>query len=591
MSTYVSQSEQSFDLVVVNVSSSVTSDVIPLPWGGTATSGITLSAGMNDFLIPREQFLYSPFGQAILLGRNTSFNVSGSLPLIGSAEQAYLSMFKGTNWMVDLGAYWQNRSIASGPGNITGSTEQGIPVGNPLEVNVMAAQTATSGNTGGLPSDPSIYQTVGDPSAIQSIITLNVSNTVTMDLLLAALIDNTTGGSNAVNGTLESMTYQVGFLGLNGAVVNAIPNATEPSDGLYGAPASHFPPPPPPSGWGAFWNAVTSFVTNPLGTVLSLVDTVWNAARAAFTYLNQLASEATTIGGEIVARVAGTLVAVGKAIASEFEALLRYALTLVRNLLAAAVDPVLNAAKGYVDGVGAAYNLTIEDVENGGHDNGNVEAAHAASLMEALSGNVMILAVAVGTVSTIAFALLTPLDLGASVMVGIILGLLTFGGLLAFGALAVAAALTEAAAWEVDNFVNATVSNNKNSGPQIDWKAFAESLDFAGSITDTPLAIYLGVQEAEADNPLLLPGLAMTFDMVAIIILEIAWAQSTGATVIIATIVSSIGWLLSVLAAKQASFEGGLGLLSYVDLGLGVTGLGASLYDLEATYWGGYVVG
>jgi hypothetical protein len=40
------------------------------------------------------------------------------------------------------------------------------------------------------------------------------------------------------------VTYQIGFLGLDAAVVNAISNATEPIDGLYGAPASHFPPPP-----------------------------------------------------------------------------------------------------------------------------------------------------------------------------------------------------------------------------------------------------------------------------------------------------------------------------------------------------------
>ncbi|MGB6442415.1 MAG: hypothetical protein WBF81_03870, partial [Thermoplasmata archaeon] len=280
--------EQSFDLVVVNVSSSVTSDAIPLPWGGTA-SGMTLSAGMNDILVPREQFLYSPLGQAIFLGKSTRYNASnGAPPLVGSSEQGYLTGFDGANLMVDLGAYWQNRAIDTNDGTITPSTESGTPSGNPLEVQVMAATSATDANTGGLPSDPALYSTVGDPSALQSIVTLNVTSTATLDLLLAGLFDNTTGGPNAVNGTFESMTYQVGFLGLNPTVVNAIPNATEPSDGLYGAPASHFPPPPPPSGWGAFWNAVTSFVTNPLGTVLSLVDTVWNAATAAFTYLNHL---------------------------------------------------------------------------------------------------------------------------------------------------------------------------------------------------------------------------------------------------------------------------------------------------------------
>jgi len=66
--------------------------------------------------------------------------------------------------------------------------------------------------------------------------------------------------------------------------------------------------------------------------------------------------------------------------------------------------------------------------------------------------------------------------------------------------------------------------------------------------------------------------------------LGIIWVHSTGTTVIIATIVSAVELLLSVLAANQARVEGGLVLLSFVDLGLGATGFGASLYDLEATY-------
>jgi hypothetical protein len=583
--------EQSFDLVVVNASASVSSDPIPLPWGGTA-SGITLSAGLNDFLIPREQFLYSPFGQAILLGKNTTFNAYRSLPLVGSSEQGYITDFDGANFMVDLGAYWQNRVINSGPGNITGSTESGTPEylndnlsqPNPLTIQVMAAASATSANTGGLPSVPSLYSTVGNPSALQSIVTLNITSSDTFDLLLAALIDNTTGGANAVNGTLESVTYQVGFLGLNAAVVNAISNATEPSDGLYGAPASNFPPPPAPSGWGAFWNAVTSFVTNPLGTVLSLVSVVWNAATAAFTYLDHLAHEAAAISAEVLARTAAAIVHVGQIIANALQELLSYMYTLVKNALASVINPIKDAAGGYVSSLGTTFNATVQDVVNGGGDNGAVSESDAAHFLSALSGEVLVLSLAVGVATTVIFTLLTEFDLGASFMMGIFMTILTVGSLFAFSGLVAAAALTAAATWEIDNFVNRTLSANEQTLSQVNWKAFAESLGFAGSITDTPLAIYLGVQEAEADNPLLLPGLAMTFDMVALIILGIAWVHSTGATVIIATIVSAVGLLLSTLAANQARVEGGLGLLSFVDLGLGATGLGASLYDLKATY-------
>ena len=547
---------------------------------------ITLPTGMNGFLVPREQFLYSPLGQATFLGKNTSYNASnGAPPLVGSTEQGYLTGFHGSNLMVDLGAYWQNRSIGPGHGNIS-SYETGVPAGNSLEVQMMAASSTTGANTGGLPSDPAPYSTVGDPSALQSILTMNVSstNSTMLDLLLSAMLDNTTGGSNAVNGTLESVTYQVGFLGLNGAVVNAISNATEPNDGLYGAPASHFPPPPPPSGWGAFWNAVTSFVTNPLGTVLSLVDIAWTAATAAFTYLNHLAHEAAAVGAEVVARTAAAIVHVGQLIANALKELLSYLYTLVTDALAAVVDPIKEAASGYVSSLGTTFNATVQDVVNGGKDNGAVSESDTAHFFSALSGEVMLLALAVGVATTIIFTLLTEFDLGASFVIGIFMTILTVGSLFAFAGLVAAAALTAAAAWEIDNFVNRTISANEQTLSQVNWKAFAESLGFAGSITDTPLAIYLGVQEAEADNPLLLPGLAMTFDMVAIVILGIAWVHSTGATVIVATIVSAVGLLLSILAANQARVEGGLGMLSYVDLGLGLTGLGASLYDLGVTY-------
>ena len=242
--------EQSFDLVVANVSSSISSDAIPLPWGGTA-GPITLSTGLNDFLVPRSQFLVSPFGQAILLGKGTSYSASSNPPLLDTSEQSLISGFSGSNYMVDLGAYWQNRAIASSPGNITPSTESGTPrllngnQQNPLVVEVMAATGAASGNSGGTPTTPGLYNSSDTPPALQAIITLNVTSTDTLDLMLAGLMDNTTGG---INGTLQSVTYQLPFLGLGRTVVNAISNFTLPSDGLYAAPTEQLPGPERPLG-------------------------------------------------------------------------------------------------------------------------------------------------------------------------------------------------------------------------------------------------------------------------------------------------------------------------------------------------------
>jgi IPT/TIG domain len=413
--------EQSFDLVVVNASASVTSDPIPLPWGGTA-NGITLSAGMNDFLVPREQFLYSPLGQAIFLGKNTSYNASaGAPPLVGSTEQGYVTGFDGANLMVDLGAYWQNRAITSGPGNITGSTETGTPAGNPLEVQVMAASSATDDNTGGLPSDPALYSTVGDPSALQSIVTLNITSTATLDLLLASLIDNTTGGSNAVNGTLGSVTYQVGFLGLNAAVVNAISNATEPSDGLYGAPSSHFPPPPPPSGWGALWNAVTSFATNPLGTVLSLASVAWNEATAAFTYLNHLAHEAVAIGAEVVARTAAAIVHVGQLFANALNALLNWIIEQITKLLSPVISPLTAAMRSWGGSLWSGFQTLWSEYNSSPSD---VNGGLAATFLEGLFGSLFDVLLGISVAVAVALTVIQVIGLGADAVVNTILTLI-----------------------------------------------------------------------------------------------------------------------------------------------------------------------
>jgi hypothetical protein len=570
--------EQSFDLVVVNASGTITSDGIPLPWGGYE-SGISLSSGMNDFLIPRAQFLDSAFGQGVLLGESPGFNSSRSLPLVNSTEQSYLTGFGGGNLMVDLSAYWQNRSIASGPGNITGSNEKGTPAGNSLEVQLLAASFATASNTGGLASVPSLYSTVGDPSALQSIVTVNITSTATLDLLIASLLDNTTGGASAVNGTLEGITYQVGFLGLSQTVVNAISNLTNPNDGLYAPPPSHFPPPPPPSAWASFWNAVTSIVTNPLGAILSLANTVWNAARAAFTYVNHLAHEAVAIGAQVLQRTAAAIVHVGDEIAAAFKQFLNYISTLVSEALAAVIDPVRSAAAGYASGISNSFNVTVQDEKH----NGSVNLLDAFHLISAVGGDILVLGLAVGVATMILFTLLTPLDFGATFVLGILLTLLTIGALFAFSTFIAAVGLTAAATWDIDGFANTTIGKVKNGAAQVQWTAFAASLGLAGAITDTPLAIYLGVVEVEANNPLTLPIIAMMFDMVSIAILAVAWAQASLGMAVIATVVGAMGLVLSAANLRQASAEGSVGTLSYLDLGLSLTGLGSALYVLSAT--------
>jgi len=409
----------------------------PAPLGGR-TTGLSVSAGMNDSLIPREQFLDSPFGEAMFLGRNTSYNASnGAPPLVGSSETNYLTPFGGTNLMIDLGAYWQNRAIAPGSeGNLTGSTESGTSeylngdpnTPNTLEVQVMAAPSVSSNNTGGLPSNPALYATVGDTSALQSIVTLNITNTTGLDLLLAGLMDNTTGGPYGVNGTFQSVTTEVGSLGLSVVVVGAIPNAVVASEGLYGPPSNNYHP---PTGgfWGTFWNAVSAVVTNPLGTVLSLVDTVWNAGTAAFTYLNHLAHEAVAIGAEIVARTAATIVHVGQLIESALSTLLSFIWTEISSLFTRAIQGLTSAfnsgLRNWMSLLYSAGNHTVLAYEG-------VDAPANTAAAAELIGQALVvplaLAIAAGVAIDVLLGVTIPFDIGpstvASFLIPIVIGLL-----------------------------------------------------------------------------------------------------------------------------------------------------------------------
>jgi hypothetical protein len=201
----------------------VTSDKIPLPWGGTTTSGIVLSTGLNNFLVPREQFLDSPFVQSILLGKETQYSEASATPtLLGySGVSKLLDPFDGANLSVDLSAYWQNRSIV-GTGTIpVGTKGAGTPGNSSLAVNVTVATSTSSNNTGGVAANPALYDSIGAPPALQAIFTLNVSSTAMFDVLLAGLLDNTSGG---VNGTFKSITNLVGSLGFVPSVSQAIAN-------------------------------------------------------------------------------------------------------------------------------------------------------------------------------------------------------------------------------------------------------------------------------------------------------------------------------------------------------------------------------
>ena len=230
-----------------------------------------------------------------------------------------------------------------------------------------------------------------------------------------------------MNGTFQSVTTEVGSLGLSGAVVGAIPNAVVTSEGLYGAPSDNYEP---TSGgfWGTFWNAVSAVVTNPLGAVLSLVDTVWNAGTAAFTYLNHLAHEAVAIGAEIVARTAAAIVHVGQILAGVIAALLSYLDTIVRDLFVPVFNPVVQGMNQY----GLRLASDIEQTYNDSSANKSIDQDTARFWSDA-SGGIFLFIEGVAVAVTVVLTILEDFSLGAGFLLPIIVGFVMGG---AIGALA-----------------------------------------------------------------------------------------------------------------------------------------------------------
>ncbi len=418
--------EQSFDLVLVNASMAVTSVAIHEPWGGSYT--LTLQPGLNNLLIPREQFLNSSFGEAILEGHSpwvASNTSTGWILAQDSAAKSTLTadFGSGAGPMYELGAYWQNRSIGSGSGNFSSVSEKGTPSTSvhqsALALTVAAANTTLSNNSGGVPSDPDLYSSgdLSNPPALQSIVTLNVTSQATLDLLIAALLDNVTGG---VNGTFQTDTTVVASLGLVGSVTNALANSPILGSGIYGAPTYQGPPPSNSGGlWGDIVNSVSDVVQGLNSAFDSVLSVVWTATEAALTYLDYLAIEAAAIGGKLLARTASTIVSVSRELYSALLNTLDFVWSLILQAVAAAVKPISSEFWGALDqwatGLFSATNSSVSAFQGA-----QGAESRAISQLGAVLATPLLLAATLGVVIEVALGVSAPLDIAAGTLAGVL---------------------------------------------------------------------------------------------------------------------------------------------------------------------------
>jgi len=418
--------EQSFDLVAVNATTAVTSMAIPYPWGGSYT--VSLQPGINNLLFPREQFLHSSFAAGVLEGQEFPYPSGNPTPPILSEDptaQGLLTQSFGdaSSPMTDLEAYWQNRSIASGPGNFS-SLETGVSSTSSLQVRTLLVPSTPSNNTGSLPSHPSTYSAAGlsAPPALQAILTLNVTSSATLDLLLAALLTNTSGG---VNGTFQGVTGDVASLGLPTPVLSALANAPFVSEGLYGPPP-YTSTPPSGGAWGALWNAAGAVTRTLAGAIVSVVGVVWSVEVAADNFLDRLPVEAAALAGEIVARTAAAIVRAGQAIANALKELLNWLNALVKDLLSPVFSPVVLAMDQYTLHLAS----DLEQAYNDSNMNRSI-AQDAARLWSDASEGVFLFVEGIVIAITVALTILQGFSLGAGFLLPIVTGLVMSGSMAA----------------------------------------------------------------------------------------------------------------------------------------------------------------
>lgn len=461
--------------------------------------------------------------------------------------------------------------------------------------------TAILNNSGGLPNDPALENATNAGGALQYIVTVNSTNFTwngqtsqvpTLDLLLAALLDNTTGG---VNGTLVNITSTSYEIGLPAPVLSAIPNATQVYTGFFGPPTKPAVSPPSHSSCSS-WGCVTEwgldlvewtlkgeqyfFSLDWMGTLAHFFETLPSAVERFGLFLINCAGNPLDCAAQTLAEAA----AAAAKLAAELAQWIATELTKFIDWL---IQPPVNAVKHYFGSYDAtmsfALNATIADVVDGGSYRGSVSELDAFRLLDSIGGSVMILSMILGAIATVACIVLSDVAIGPGLLFGILLTLFGIGAQAALPNLVGAAEFTNRLIWEMDNWTSNLTHTNTGQVPHADRTALAEGVGDGADFAQFPLDIYVGVKILS--NPgaaTVWPAVSLMFDLAGLAIDAEGWALHTLGLAIIGTAVSSLGLLVSLKPGVQLS--GGLilldrisGLLGVVSLGASVAGLGADL--------------
>jgi hypothetical protein len=417
--------------------------------------------------------------------------------------------------------------------------------------------------------DPGATNANAPTAAIQSVITVNLTSNATLDLLLGGLLDNSTNG---VNGTFQSITSQVPFMGFDAPVVSAMANAIVPSDGLGVSPVSQYPPPPPPPNsnpLAGFVNAVSSVATTVTGAVVSFANLVWTTAVAAAVFVDHLAREAAELGGQLLARVAATLASIGEIILSALEKLLDWLIALATAALAVVVTPFVHAAQGIDSSLGAAANASLEDINTLGY----VTAAHRMAWAHSLDPLAEV-GLALAVVIVVVLTILTPIDFEEGLVIGLVISLIPALAESTMAGLPALSALTSSAILSLE-------SDFSNPFSKADWEAVAGGVAIGASSSDFFYVVVGTALKAGSLSNAAFNDIAATIimDLVVFTVGLVAWASHLAVVAIIAFAFALLGTYLAVQLVKGPAAKA-FGNFIYVSLGLAGVGVASALAEV-----------
>lgn len=553
--------EQDFALLVLNDTApkGSTPTVVSLDVLGPQLSWsypVTLQPGLNNFLVPRSLFLSSLLGQALI-------NAT-AIALPSSHEDSALTYHPGD---------WTGR-VVNASSNRPGST-------NFISVFSNSTRTSASGDAtqlGGIPSNPAI-EAGYEARQVQAVFWINVSSagdgrnftsaSAELTDLLGGLLLNASGN---LTGNLINETTELPTLGLSSNVLTALANSSIANGGAYGAPASESKSSTATPWYDvaatSLWNAVSGVVS----AVGKLVSVVWNAAIAAAAYL---ADAATALARDLgitalLSQTVTALRAIGSAMWTALQQLLQYIYGLVKAALAAVVSPIVDGVKGFASALGAAANATLLD-ENEGVSFTAAQGMEWADAIDPLA----ILGTAVAATIVIVLAILTPVDIGDSFLISIVLSLIPA---LALGLLSGLPATSSFSSQAVTTFED-SFSNSLSSE---DWGTWAAVVAVWAPLGDLYAALMATMQDTVISGPPALSLLgSIVIDVIVFAISIVVWLSHLGPVAAAALFLAAYG---AYYAAKSL-INPRLSLIktySTVSLILAAIGLGAASADFVA---------